>query len=167
MRFRFSKIFTHFYSISFLSIQILKELSNPFHSAYHLLPFFITFSILNSEKSHDHIICSSDYKLVCVDEQCNKLYKTYFGENAIDKFFYNMIKESKYCSKVTEIEFSKPLFMTKKGYEDLKNSTKCWICKNTYEEEELEGKDHDHITRKYRESVYQECNVNLSLKSYY
>ena len=78
-----------------------------------------------------------------------------------------MIKESKYCSKVTEIKFSKPLVMTKKGYEDLKNSTKCWICKNTYEEEELEGKDHDHITRKYRESVYQECDINLSLKCYY
>ena len=40
---------TSFYTMSFLSIGLLKELLYPFHLTYNLSPFFlITFSILNS-----------------------------------------------------------------------------------------------------------------------
>ena len=38
--------------------------------------------------------------------------------------------------------------MTKKGHEDFKNSTECWIFKKTYEEGEVKVKDCDHITGK-------------------
>ena len=36
-----------------------------------------------------------------------------------------MIEESKYCSNVMKINFSKKLVMTEKDDEDFKNSTKC------------------------------------------
>ena len=91
------------------------------------------------------------YKLICVDERYSKRYKTYFGEGAIDKFFDDIIKESEYCSKVIEKEFEKPLAMTKKDHEDFKSSNECWIFKKTYEEGEVEVKDH-HITGKNRAS---------------
>ena len=48
----------------------------------------------------DHNVSTHCYKLICVDEQYSKPYKTFFGEDAIDNFFNDMIKESKYCSKV-------------------------------------------------------------------
>ena len=51
-----------------------------------------------------------------------------------------MIKEDEYYSKVIETKFNKPL-----------------------EENEVKGKDHDQITKKYQGSVHQECNLNLSL----
>ena len=45
----FRKVLTHFYTMSFLSIQPLNELSYPFHLTNNLSPFLlITFSILNS-----------------------------------------------------------------------------------------------------------------------
>ena len=56
---------------------------------------------LNTKKYKDHIVCSYDYKLICVYERYSKPYKTYFGENAMEKFLNDMIKESEYCSKVT------------------------------------------------------------------
>ena len=64
---------------------------------------------LNTKKYKDHIVCSYIYKLICVDGRYSKPYKTNFGEDAIAKFLNDMIKESEYCSRVTEIEFNKPV----------------------------------------------------------
>ena len=44
----------------------------------------------------------------------------------------SMIEESKYYSEVIKKHFNKELVMTKKDNEDLKITTKCWICDNTY-----------------------------------
>ena len=75
-----------------------------------------------------------------------------------------MIKESGYYSRVTEIEFNIPLFMTKNDHEDFHNSTKFWIRKKAYEEDEMKVKDQDNVTRKYRGSGHQEFHLNLSLR---
>ena len=42
----------------------------------------------------DHIVCTYGYRLICVNKLYSKLCKTYFGEDAIDKFLNDMIKES-------------------------------------------------------------------------
>ena len=51
-----------------------------------------------------------------------------------------MIEEIKYCNKVMKKHFNKELGITKEDNEDLKNSTKCWVCDN----------DYFHITGKWR-----------------
>ena len=56
--------------------------------------------------------------------------------------------------------FNKELVMTKKN-QDFKNSTKCWICDNTYVDGGIKVKDHCHITGKYRRSVHRDCNFNV------
>ena len=55
------------------------------------------------------------------------------------------------------------LTLTKKDHEIFKNFTKCWICKNAYEEGEVKVKHQDHITGKHRGSAHQECKLKLSL----
>ena len=45
-----------------------------------------------------------------------------------------MVKDSEHFSKVIKTERNKPLIMTKKDHEGLKNSTKRWIYIKTYEE---------------------------------
>ena len=74
-----------------------------------------------------------------------------------------MIKESEFRSKVIEKEFHKSLAMTEKDHKDFNNSTKCWICKEAYEKDEVKVKDHDHVTTKCRGPAHQECSLNLSL----
>ena len=46
----------------------------------------------------------------------------------LTNFLNDLIKESKYCSKIMEPEFNKPLIITKIDHEDFKNSTKYWNC---------------------------------------
>ena len=60
-------------------------------------------------------------KLIFVDKQYSKLYKTYFGKDVIDKTFNDMINECGYCHKIIEREFNKPLAMTKKNHKNFKN----------------------------------------------
>ena len=53
----------------------------------------------STKKYQDHILCSYAYKLISADdERYSKLYKTYFGEDVIDKLFNDMIKEIQNCS---------------------------------------------------------------------
>ena len=58
---------------------------------------------------------------------------------------------------------NKPLNMIKKDQENFCYSTKCWICKKSYEKGDVKVKDHDHINKKYRGFAQQVCNLNLSL----
>ena len=73
-----------------------------------------------------------------------------------------MIEESKYCSEVIKKPFNE-LVMTKEDNEDLKNSTKCWICGNDYIDNDVRVRDHCHVTGKYRGSAHRHCNINLKL----
>ena len=53
--------------------------------------------------------------------------------------------------------------MIKKDNEGFKNSTKCWICYNTYVDGDVKVRYHCHITGKYRESAHRDCNINVKL----
>ena len=53
--------------------------------------------------------------------------------------------------------------MTKKDNEDLKNSTKCWICDNAYIDGDVEVRGHCHITEKYRGFAHRDSNINVKL----
>ena len=47
-----------------------------------------------------NVACSFGCKLVCVDNEFSKPFKSYLGEDAIYNFINSMIEESKYCSDV-------------------------------------------------------------------
>ena len=53
--------------------------------------------------------------------------------------------------------------MTKEDNEDIKNSSKCWICDNTYVDNNIKVRDHCHITGKYKGSPHRDYNINLEL----
>ena len=110
------------------------------------------------------VACSYGYKLVCVDDKFSKAFKSYLGEDAVYNFISSMIEESKYCSDVMKKHFNnKELMMTKKDNENFENSHKCWICDNDYIDNDVEVRDHCHITRKYRGSAHKDYNINAKL----
>ena len=53
--------------------------------------------------------------------------------------------------------------MIEKDNEDLKNSTKCWICDKSYVKGDVKVKDHCHITGKYMGSAHKDFDVNVKL----
>ena len=59
--------------------------------------------------------------------------------------------------------FNKKLVMTKKDYEDIEISTKCWICNNDYIDNDVKVRDYCHITGKYRSSAHRDCDINFEL----
>ena len=116
-----------------------------------------------TNKYKKHIACTYHYKLVCADDKFSKPFKTYLGEDVVYNFINNMIEENKYCSEVIKKRFSKELVMTKGDNETFMNSTKCGICDNDYNENNVKVRDHCHITGKYRDSAHRDCNFNLKL----
>ena len=76
-----------------------------------------------------------------------------------------MIEENKYCCEEMKKHFNKELLMTKKDNEVFKNSTKCWICDNTYVDNDLKVRDQCHIIRKDGGSAHRDCNINLKFLS--
>ena len=74
-----------------------------------------------------------------------------------------MNEESKYCSDVMEKQFHKELIMTQEDNKDFEKSTKCWICDNDSIDNNVQVRDHCHITGKYRRSAHRDCNINVKL----
>ena len=116
-----------------------------------------------TNKYQKHVACSCGYKLVYVDDEFSKPFKSYLGENAVYNFISSMIEESECCSDVMKKHFNKELVMTKEDNEDFKNSNKCWICDNNYIDTDVKVRDHCHITGKYRGSAHRDCNTNVNL----
>ena len=110
-----------------------------------------------------HIAGSYGYKLVCVDNNFRRLFKTYLGQDEVCNFINSMIEESKYCSEVMKKYFNKERVMTKEDDEDFKNCAKFWICDNNYIDTDAKVRDHCHVTGKYRGSAHRDRNINLKL----
>ena len=51
-------------------------------------------------KYQKHIACSCGYKLIYVDDNFSKSFKTHLGKDAVYNFINNIIEESKCCSEV-------------------------------------------------------------------
>ena len=49
-----------------------------------------------TNKYDNCVRCYFGYKLVCVDDQFNKPFKSYLGQDFVQKFVTSMVKESKY-----------------------------------------------------------------------
>ena len=62
-----------------------------------------------TNKYQKHIACSYGYKLICVDDEFSKPFKSYLGEDAIYNFISSLIEESKCCSDVIKKHFNKEL----------------------------------------------------------
>ena len=80
-----------------------------------------------TNKYQKHTACSYGYKLVCVDDNFSKPFKSSLGQDIVYNFIKSRIKESKYCSEVIKKHFRKDLVMTKKDNKKFENSTKRWI----------------------------------------
>ena len=114
-------------------------------------------------KYQKHIACSYGYKLAYVEDTFSKPIKTNSGKNSVYNFINNMTGESKYCTDLMKKCFKKELVMNKEGNEEFKNSIKCWICDNDYDDNDIKVRNHSHITRKFRSSVHRDCNISFKL----
>ena len=137
-----------------------------------------------TEQYQKHTACGYGYKVVCCyDDKFSKPTKIYRGEMAIHKFMKDMLTEVKYCKKVVETHFTKPLEMTDEDEESFQKAEECHICKKPYTKSDVKVRndevrnvkvikvdvrnvkvrDHCHVTGKYRGSAHVDCNLNFKL----
>ena len=100
-----------------------------------------------TNKCQKKIACSYGNKLVWVDDNFNKHFKTCLGIYSVENFINNVIEKSKYCSGVMKKHFNKELVMTKEDNGNFKNYIKCWICDND-NIDDVKVRDHCHKTGK-------------------
>ena len=68
-----------------------------------------------------------------------------------------MVEECTYCSDVMKNHFSKEFSIAKKDNEDFEHFD------NVYFDEDVNVRDQCHITGKYRDSAYKDCNIKFKL----
>ena len=59
--------------------------------------------------------------------------------------------------------FNKSLVMSVEDEKRFQSSNKCWICNKLFTDEDKKGRDHDHVTGKYRGSAHSGCNINVKI----
>ena len=67
-----------------------------------------------ANKNQKHVALSYGNKLVCVNDQLSKPFKSYLGGNAVYNFINIMIEESKFCTNIMQKHLNKELVMAKK-----------------------------------------------------
>ena len=80
-----------------------------------------------SKKYQNCIPCSFTYKLVCVDDEFNKLIVVLRGKNDTHEFIEAILKEFEYCEKVMKKYFNKNLIISEEE-EQFQSSNTCWTC---------------------------------------
>ena len=116
-----------------------------------------------TKKYHEHIPCSYAYKVICIDDRFSKSTIIYRGENAAYKFIKAILKEYKYCKKITKKHFKKNLVMTEEEEHLFQQSNNCWICKKLIDNDGEKVRNHCHITSKFRGAAHWDCNINFQL----
>ena len=119
--------------------------------------------VLTQKKYHEHVPCSYDFKIVCIDDRFSKPTVVYSVENAAYKFNEAILKEHKYCKKIIKDQFNKNLIMTEEEEYLFQQSNNCWICKKIIDNNDEKVRDHCHITGKFRGSAHWDCNINFQL----
>ena len=87
-----------------------------------------------------------DCKLLRIEDQFSKSFKSCLSQDGVHKFITNMVTENKNSSNVIKQHFNKELTMIKKDDENVENSTKCWNCDNTFVEGDIKVRGNCHVT---------------------
>ena len=115
-----------------------------------------------TKRYQDHIPCSFAYKVLCVDDKFTKPIVVYRGENAPYEFIKAILKEYKYCRKITNKHFNKNFIMSEEEHL-FQQSNSCCICKKLIDNDEEKVRDHCHVTGKFRGAAHENCNLNFQL----
>ena len=112
-----------------------------------------------------HEDCGCGYIVIrCYDDKYSKPIQTYRDENTVYGFMEKMLKEVEYCKDIIKKHFNEPLVMTEDDKKQFEPADKCHICGEKYTDKDACVRDHCHITRKFRGSAHQECNLKLRIK---
>ena len=115
-----------------------------------------------STEYQNHMISSYAYKVVCQNDKYTKPIKYYRGENAINDFLNNLLKESDRIEKLLNTKFNEKMIISKEQQNEFYKSKICHICKKKVSKYD-KVRDHCHITGEYRGPAHNTCNLHYKI----
>lgn len=118
-----------------------------------------------TETYQSHQDCGYGYKVVCCygDKHCKPI-KVYRDENAAYEFMKELLKETKWCKKIAENNFDKPLVINDEEGHAFQMADGCHVCKQPYFKSDKRVRDHCHITGKYKWAAHTKCSLSLRIE---
>ena len=82
------------------------------------------------------------------------------------QIFVEMLKED--IRKIYKhFDFNKEMIFTKEKKIDYRNATKCWICKEDFDDEkDVKVRYHCHFTGKYPGAAHSSCNLRFKIPTF-
>ena len=110
----------------------------------------------------NHMISSYAYKVVCQNDKYTKPIKYYRGENAINDFLNNLLKESDRIENLINTKFNEKMIISKEQQNEFYKSKICHICNKKLSKYD-KVRDHCHITGEYRGAAHNTCNLQYRI----
>ncbi|GFQ93384.1 uncharacterized protein TNCT_369411 [Trichonephila clavata] len=107
----------------------------------------------------NHIPCGYAYVVIGPDGNFKNPPAVYRGENAVDHFLKNIIKEEEDILNI--LKKIEPIHFSDENKLHFKNATHCHICEKPLLGDRV--RDHDHLTGSYRVAAHNICNINYTL----
>ena len=80
---------------------------------------------------------------------------SYTGEDAAQKFVEMLEEDIKIIANIPE----KKMIFEKEENERFEKETKCWMCNEEFNDEDVKVRDHCHFTGRYRGAAHNSCNL--------
>lgn len=116
----------------------------------------------NSVAIADHIPCGYSYVIIGPDGNIFKQPNVYHGENAIDNFLSNLLKEEEELLQI--IRSNTPMIFTEEDEKKFKAAINCHICEKPLGTDRV--RDHCHISGKFINAAHNNCNLKYKLATY-
>ena len=107
-------------------------------------------------KSHLHEPCGYSYLVVSALEGAQREVVCYRGDNMVEHFFNDMIKESDYL--LEHLKTNIPMIFTEEDEQVHGATNACFICQEHMSPND-KVRDHCHFTGKYRGAAHFKCNL--------
>ena len=107
-------------------------------------------------KTHLHEPCGYSYLVVSALEEVQREVVCYRGDNVVEHFFDDMIKESDYL--LQHLKTNIPMIFTEEDEQVHGATNACFICQEHMSPND-KVRDHCHFTGKYRGAAHFKCNL--------
>ena len=107
-------------------------------------------------KSHLHEPCGCSFLVVSALDEAQREVFCYKGDNVVEHFFDDMIKESDYL--LEHMKTNIPVIFTEEHEQVHRATNTCFICQE-HMPSNVKVRDHCHFTGKYRGAAHFKCNL--------
>ena len=96
------------------------------------------------------------YYIIGFDDEVYKpKLVSYTGEDAAQKFLEMLEEDIKIIANIPE----KKMIFGKEEKERFDKQTKCWMCNEEFNDDDVKVRDHCHFTGRYRGAAHNSCNL--------